>query len=379
MNWRKVAYINFWHGFLRPTNGGTLRAHGIYSALNALVESHIISVDDFFSREVLPPGWILQNCDCEQLGLWRKMYLRIDSYRARKGLWLSSDAVRMARMCYFTNGFKGFSHIILTSSDMVVAALLIKRINPAIIIVYDSHNVDYLWLKSISKSWRRTRAFERILPKLVDEVWCCSEKDRIDFIELNQNFKIITKVVPNGGVPRERLHPLRNTRCAIGIIGAWDYPPNSDGLLWFLTEVIPKIDTSYELLVCGSGTLSSKLHQLLLSVPRASFVGFIPNVSDFYSQISLLAIPLLHGSGTRLKVIEAMSFGMPIVSTSKGVEGIDVEDGNHCLISDDPLHFAQSINLLARNMQLRDSLSIKALSKFNECYTWNKIIQDAIN
>jgi hypothetical protein len=74
-----------------------------------------------------------------------------------------------------------------------------------------------------------------------------------------------------------------------------------------------------------------------------------------------------------------MSFGMPMVSTSKGVEGIDVEGAKHCLISDDPLHFAHLINLLAQNIEVRDSLGVQALSKFNECYTWNKIIKDAIN
>ena len=80
--------------------------------------------------------------------------------------------------------------------------------------------------------------------------------------------------------------------------------------------------------------------------------------------------PILQGGGTRLKILEAMALGTPVVATSKGAEGLDVEDGRHLLIADTPDEFAQAVIRLLQSPELRTSLGRNGRQLVAERYDW---------
>jgi glycosyltransferase involved in cell wall biosynthesis len=102
------------------------------------------------------------------------------------------------------------------------------------------------------------------------------------------------------------------------------------------------------------------------------------DVQPFYYHASVCIAPLLSGSGTRLKILEAMSFGNPVVSTSIGAEGIDCVNGTHILIGNDSETFATHVLSLLRNKIQFDMIRTNALELVKATYDWN-IIGKKIN
>jgi glycosyltransferase involved in cell wall biosynthesis len=91
------------------------------------------------------------------------------------------------------------------------------------------------------------------------------------------------------------------------------------------------------------------------------------------SASNVCVIPLRYGSGTRIKALESMALGTPIVSTTKGVEGIDVEDGVHVLIADEPELFASHVIRLLTDTDLARVLAKNARRLMLDKYTWSKV------
>src|SRR5262249_39061624 len=111
-------------------------------------------------------------------------------------------------------------------------------------------------------------------------------------------------------------------------LGRLDWPPNQEGLVWFLKEVWPEVvkgRTDLKLLIAGSG--NSEFLKPFLSVDFLTFLGRVESVKELYRKVSLSLVPIFYGSGTRVKVIEACSYGRACLSTALGVEGTGLESG----------------------------------------------------
>ncbi len=112
-----------------------------------------------------------------------------------------------------------------------------------------------------------------------------------------------------------------------------DWPPNREGLIWFLDEVWPKVADSrpdMELVVAGSGDAAPLLERLN-KAPRCRFLGKVPEVAPLYRESHLSLVPIFYGSGTRVKAIEASRYGRPTLSTTIGVEGLGLQPGTSYL------------------------------------------------
>ena len=101
--------------------------------------------------------------------------------------------------------------------------------------------------------------------------------------------------------------------------------------------------------------------------------GRVEDVQPFYQQSSVCVIPLRAGSGTRLKILEAMALGRPIVSTSVGAEGIDITDGDNILIGDDPQTFASHIVHLLQDQAAWQRITTQARQFAVDNYDWDSI------
>ena len=101
-----------------------------------------------------------------------------------------------------------------------------------------------------------------------------------------------------------------------------------------------------------------------------NFIGPVDDVAQYYAESSVAIVPLLQGSGTRLKIMEAMSFGNPVVSTSIGAEGLNVTNRKNILIADSPGEFADAIVQLTCNKALFEYIRLNANELAGKEYDW---------
>jgi polysaccharide biosynthesis protein PslH len=263
---------------------------------------------------------------------------------------------------------------------------IIHRRIPSVIHLYDAHNVDsVLWMQQ-AKSQKSNKlagyaqaalSLEKILYKKVDAFFCCSEDDNKQLTELNSN-KIKGIVVPNGvdivARPFDNSIDKHLSRDLI-FCGSLDYQPNRQGLLWFYREVLPLVKKkvpNIKLNVVGN-ILKPDVYQELINDPAVNFIGKVDSVVPYYKVSGVSVAPLISGSGTRLKILEAMSMGNPVVSTTVGAEGISYSSGKHLLIGDTPEVFSENIVLLLENQVLFHSTRNSALQLVKSYYNWEKI------
>lgn len=162
------------------------------------------------------------------------------------------------------------------------------------------------------------------------------------------------------------VRPYEHWNGKLTFIGGFTHIPNQEGMEWFLREVLPLVNTDriQAMEVTGKGwpqsfqTLHSKLH----------FLGF---VDDLYQVVhnSILIVPLLTGSGMRMKILDAAAIGAPFITTAVGAEGLNFRDGHSCLVGNTPAEFAAAINRLTADGALRKTLADNARHVFQECYS----------
>jgi hypothetical protein len=142
-------------------------------------------------------------------------------------------------------------------------------------------------------------------------------------------------------------------------LGNFNHPPNVSAAEYLLSEIVPRIDPSIlqeqPLYVVGNA-LDDKLRQFE-TLPNVHMVGWVPSILPYLQRARLTVVPLLYGAGTKRKVIQALMAGTPTVASTIGVEGLDVEDGLHALVANDPSQFAADIDSLALDDELWQRMS----------------------
>jgi glycosyltransferase involved in cell wall biosynthesis len=142
--------------------------------------------------------------------------------------------------------------------------------------------------------------------------------------------------------------------------GSLRYAPNRDGMTWFVNEVLPAVrakSPGVKLTITGEAgpeTFRSNLDVVL--------TGRVPDVRSLVAAAAISIAPLRLGGGTRLKVLEAMAVGTPVVATTKAVEGLDVKHEEHVLIADTPREFADAVHRLLRERQEAQAMAARALA-----------------
>lgn len=154
----------------------------------------------------------------------------------------------------------------------------------------------------------------------------------------------------------------------------WKWTPNREGILWFVEKVWPQIISNNQMvkLILAGNDLPSSLRNNLPE--RVEYVGFVDDLYALNRNATLQVVPLLSGSGVKLKVIEGMAYGNPIVTTSKGVDGIAISDSVHCLIAEDAASFADKVLELLSDPGRRETLSREATRLIQEQYSWQSQI-----
>jgi glycosyltransferase involved in cell wall biosynthesis len=141
-----------------------------------------------------------------------------------------------------------------------------------------------------------------------------------------------------------------------------EWTPNQEGLVWFLDNCWNEIHKKYpDLKFYVAGRNAPSWLQKKLEAPNVIFKGEVADAYEFMNSKSIMIVPLYSGSGMRIKIIEGMALGKPIVSTKVGTEGIATTSGKNIIVADDAKIFINSIYELIENREYFDSISKNAI------------------
>lgn len=248
--------------------------------------------------------------------------------------------------------------------------------------ILDEHGVEIEFVKEISKArnrklstlqFLRTLLLEFLGTKLSTRVLVCS---RVDAKKLRRIYRLPdSKIVlaPNG-VDEKFAEPVKGhiyKKPAILFVGSFDHAPNVYATKFLLNEVIPEVFSKN--LNCMFVFVGRNPPSWLLEKAAEGEIEVFGNVDDvrpFIAGASLVVTPIFHGSGTRIKILECASMGKAIVSTSKGAEGLALQDGHSILLRENARGFAQAILLLLENRNLAITIGTKAREKVAREYSW---------
>ena len=266
---------------------------------------------------------------------------------------------------------------------------LTKKMNPRALRIYDAHNVDSeLWSRlakvnnnpNLDKYALGSLKAEKKLNASTDFIFTCSQVDLDKLNELN-NGKLAAVVIPNGVDYDNKIFdssPNKHLFNKIIFCGDLTTHANKEGVLWFYYEVFPlllKLKPNLKFNIIGHFS-NKRDYQALLNDDAVNFEGPVRSVIPYYMRSSIAIVPLLSGSGTRLKILEAMSMGNPVVSTAIGAEGIDCTNGKDILICDDPSAFANQIVLLLNDQTRFEEIRNNAADLVSRKYQWKQIGHD---
>lgn len=225
--------------------------------------------------------------------------------------------------------------------------------------IMDEHNCETMIMQRMAENSRnivkklflkletyKLRRFER---KALSEMFHTIVLSKADYDALKEvsgrsfNHTIIPTGVPDYGMKKN--HQQKDSIINILFLGSLAWKPNDQGLLWFLTEVVPLLHEAeypYHLYIAGKGA-SEAVRKCAEGNKNITITGYVSDVNEYYELCHYMIVPLFIGSGLRVKIIEAFSHGMPVVSTSIGAEGIQYTDGENILIADSPVEFAEKM------------------------------------
>ena len=252
--------------------------------------------------------------------------------------------------------------------------------------VLSQQNVDSaIWRRLCSETanplykfayWTQQLAFqryERVLSPKFDAVTCTSDIDAAVFQQHCTENAI--EIIPNG-VDITHYRPDFTTEAPAHLIyiGSMDWYPNEDAVAFFADEVLPRIqekvpDVAFSIV---GGNPSARV-QKLAERDGIIVTGRVPEIKPYFAEATVFVVPLRIGSGTRLKILEALAMGKAIVSTTVGAEGLDLKDGAEIFIADEPTAFADAVTRLLTDAQLRRRIGENGRSRVEQDYDWRSI------
>jgi glycosyltransferase involved in cell wall biosynthesis len=141
-----------------------------------------------------------------------------------------------------------------------------------------------------------------------------------------------------------------------------------------MSQIFPKVQAQIpDVQLKITGRTDGVNTGLISGGKNVCFTGFLDDIRPIIAASYACVVPLRLGVGTRLKILEAMALGTPVITTKKGAEGLNVEDGRHLLIADDPDEFARQTIRLLNDPDLRQHLSAEAARLVRDCYSWDSI------
>jgi glycosyltransferase involved in cell wall biosynthesis len=383
-----------------PHAGGTLRTNGLMRGVHAA--GHEVHVLTFAEPGQLDASHALDEfcASVESVPPPRR------TVRRRLRDLLLTNLADMQRRCdsplyaaklEHTLARTAFDIIQIESLEMATYLPVIRRVQPGTPVIYDSFNAEFELQRSIHEAekrdprrlpgaiysyiqWRRLTRFEREICRSVAHVIAVSDADAAAFQRLAPGCAI--SVVPNGihvqdyaqHDPSLDLGPY-----ALVFTGSMSYRPNVDAALWFADQVFGRVRAllpDARFFVVGNRP-HSRLNALR-EREGIQVTGWVPSVNPFLYAAAVYVAPLRMGSGTRLKLLQAMAAGQAVVSTSVGAQGLQASDGIELRLADTPDDFARAVIELLEYPARREALGQAAAHYAAAHHDWSVIVPDLL-
>lgn len=225
-------------------------------------------------------------------------------------------------------------------------------------VILNSANIEYeIWKRLSSKASFFKRKYFKILANQLkteeEEIWkkmdgiiCATDKDKQTIKKFVSEDKLIT--VPFYLNTNEYTYTKNEKKDAISFfhLGAMDWLPNVEGVNWFINSIWNNINQDNKLYLAGKGMPKPLIAQQSKTI---SVQGFVDDAKEFMMAYDVMIVPLLSGSGIRVKIIEALALGKCIISTTVGAEGIEYTNNKNILIADTVDEFISCIETLINN------------------------------
>lgn len=218
-------------------------------------------------------------------------------------------------------------------------------------VIYNAHNLESGFRHELGGGAAETghalRSFERKLLEHAEESWMASEADVAAARALcpAAQLRYVPNVVDVAAIAPVEC-PVAERRAIF--VANFAYEPNRNGLRFLLEEVLPRVWNvlpDAKLALVGAGLALREL----TDDPRVEGLGFVDDLRSAYARASCAVVPLLQGGGTPLKLIEALAYSLPVVATPRAVVGLEVRDGEHCLVADGAEAFAETLIRVLRD------------------------------
>jgi len=213
-----------------------------------------------------------------------------------------------------------------------------------------TQGIERFYYRNLSK---RICRLEKTILKEIDFLVAISERDKSMLQSFNREVKAIS--IPAGIDLSAYTSRSWKKTMNIGFIGALDWAPNQEGLRWMLKEILPGIRAAGIILHIAGRNAPPDIRELL----RQEGIKFHDEVNDaihYITSFGIMVVPLLSGSGIRIKILEALALERCIITTSIGAEGIPAEDGRHLMIADRADDFAEKIIQAVKDPEMSLSL-----------------------
>jgi sugar transferase (PEP-CTERM/EpsH1 system associated) len=223
------------------------------------------------------------------------------------------------------------------------------------------------------------RRWEPRYAERYDRCVCVSEDDRRLLVGANP--RVSATVLPNG-VDTHELQmlpwPENHSTPSVVFVGSMNYAPCVDAVIWYAREILPRVRQAVgpvEMWIVGR---NPRPEVQALDGGGIHVTGWVDSVEPYYARSTAVIVPLRAGGGTKLKILEAMALGRPVVSTTLGCEGIDVTDGQNILVGDTVESLAAQTVSLLESRSLRDTITANARALVENTYDWDIIARGLV-
>lgn len=269
-------------------------------------------------------------------------------------------------------------------------------------LIFDAHNAVWTIIERMKRQLpallgpvidlesRRIKAYEGQIVRAFDRTLAVSKTDRVSLLQAsasgtNRGVAMNTdgtrssriNVVPIG-VDTHQLRPISRPVDSKKILtlGTLHYPPNADGVRWFARDVFPLIREGMpgaSLTIVGKNPPADI--QRLAQEGMIAVEGYVAELAPYLEAAAILVVPVRAGGGMRVRILEGFARGIPMVTTTLGLEGIEAKPGRDILVADSPAGFAHAASGLLRDKGLRAELSSNGRKLVVEKYDWRTALE----
>jgi len=393
----KILFLSRW--FPYPANNGSRIR--IFNIIREMSKIHAVDLLSFVDEQHTPANVDAMRAFCQDIDVVR--YVPFSPTRGKALLGYLSPRPRsvidtyskeMENKLMAMEQKRHYDLLIASQIDMAVYGLkstikhrLLEELELTVLHDETKRQSSLVRKMRMQLTWAKTSSYCAMLASQYGRITVVSEpeKEKVECVCRGEG-KI--QIIPNGvDVSHYDYAGSQPEDHSMIYSGALSYSLNYDAVRYFVSEILPLIQSKYpDATLTITGSTSNIDLSPFINCPGVNFSGYLDDVRSAIRTSRVAVIPLLVGGGTRLKVLEAMALGTPVVSTSKGVEGLEVEHGEHLLIANNPEEFADALHSIFSDHNLANRLRMNARRLVEEKYDWtiigaclNQLISGMVN